>query len=140
MESVRELIMKTTGESYTTERLRKLPLDEEFGSWVLSKRGADYGILWAMKLDKNTARVLAFSVSNHLQGSGFGRRGWSSFASVAQASGISQVQLEVRQDNATAIQMYHRRGLRPRGYISGFYRGHDGWLMKGRLHIQPSSQ
>ena len=75
-----------------------------------------------------------------MQGKGLGRIGWSTFAAAAKGCGIQRVQLEVRQDNASAIQLYHRRGLRPRGYITGFYRGHDGWLMTGPLQIQPSSQ
>jgi len=140
LERVRQLIFHTTGETYDIDRLRNLPLDEIFGTWTLTESGEDLGILWAMKMDKQTARVLAFSVSIHLQGKGFGALGWSTFAKAAKNGGITQVQLEVRQDNSTAIQMYHRRGLRPQGYLSGFYRGHDGWLMKGPLRVQPSSQ
>jgi ribosomal protein S18 acetylase RimI-like enzyme len=140
LEDVRRLIFNTTGEKFSEKRLRMLPLDERFGMWALCQGDKDHGILWAMKLDSDTARVLAFSVSNHLQGQGFGARGWSSFAEAARAQGINHVQLEVRQDNKSAIQLYHRRGLRPRGFLTGFYRGHDGWLMSGPLRIQPSSQ
>ncbi len=136
----RQLIYETTGELYETKRLQMLPLDERFGMWVLSDGRKDYGILWAMKLNQQTARVLAFSVSIDLQGKGFGGQGWSTFAQTAKNLGIKRVQLEVRQDNDPAIQLYHRRGLRPRGYITGFYRGHDGWLMMGPLRVQPSSQ
>lgn len=140
LQDARQLIYDTTGELYDAKRLKMLPLDERFGMWVLSDGSKDFGIFWAMMLDKETARVLAFSVSNDLQGKGFGSQGWSTFARAAKRLGIKRVQLEVRQDNAPAIQLYHRRGLRPRGYITGFYRGHDGWLMMGPLRLQPSSQ
>ena len=140
LENIRQLIIQTSGESYRIERLRDLPLDGAFGRWVLSDGKNDQGILWVMRLSKNHARVLAFSVAGKLQGSGIGSKGWHHFALAAKASGIQSVQLEVRQDNIVAIQMYHRRGLRPKGYITGFYRGEDGWLMSGPLHADASSQ
>jgi len=137
---IRELILQTTGEAYEIDRLRNLPLDENFGNWILSDGDIDYGIFWAMRLSNTQARVLAFSVSEQLQSLGHGSRGWSKFAEAARMVGINHVQLEVRQDNSIAIQMYHRRGLRPKGYISGFYGGNDGWLMKGPLRNFASSQ
>ena len=140
LKRAQKLIYDTTGEMYDTKRLRKLPLDESFGTWVLSDGNRDYGILWVMLLDQYTARVLAFSIFDKLQGKGLGRIGWSTFAAAAKGCGIQRVQLEVRQDNTPAIRLYHRRGLRPRGYITGFYRGHDGWLMMGPLRVQASSQ
>lgn len=140
LENIRQLIVQTTGESYRIERLRLLPLDENFGRWVLSDGISEKGIFWAMRLSKTRARVLAFSVAEELQGSGFGAKGWRNFALVAQSMGIDTVQLEVRQDNYSAIELYHRRGLRPRGCLSGFYRGHDGWLMIGPLHLDAALQ
>ena len=137
---IRDLIIQTTGEAYEVERLRDLPLNGQFGRWVLSDGDSDYGILWVMQLSSNCARVLAFCVDTELQGKGNGAEGWRLFATEAKAFGIRKVQLEVRQDNATAIRMYQRRGLRPKGYITGFYRGHDGWLMQGPLRTEASSQ
>ena len=140
LENIRQLIIQTTGESYQKPRLRKLPLDEKFGLWILSDGLTDHGLLWAMKMSEKHARVLAFSVAENLQGNGYGSKGWSHFARAAQSSGIRTVQLEVRQDNFGAVQMYHRRGLRPKGCLRGFYRGYDGWLMLGPLHANASSQ
>ncbi|MDG1525079.1 MAG: GNAT family N-acetyltransferase [Candidatus Thalassarchaeaceae archaeon] len=140
LEKIQQLITQTTGELYRIERLRKLPLDQNFGRWVLSDGNMDMGILWAMRLSKDCARVLAFSVADDLQGNGVGADGWRHFATEAKRLGIRSVQLEVRQDNHTAIGMYHRRGLRPKGCISGFYRGYDGWLMRGPLLIDAASQ
>ena len=140
LENIRQLIIQTTGESYRIERLRLLPLDESFGRWVLSDGVSERGILWAMRLSKTCARVLAFSVAEELQGHGVGAEGWRNFALVAKSLGIRTVQLEVRQDNYPAIELYHRRGLRPRGCLSGFYRGHDGWLMIGPLHLDAALQ
>ena len=140
LENIRQLIIQTTGESYQKSRLINLPLDEKFGLWTLSDGLTDYGLLWAMRMSEHHARVLAFSVAENLQGNGYGSKGWALFARAAQSSGIRSVQLEVRQDNFPAVQMYHRRGLRPKGYLIGFYRGYDGWLMLGPLHQNASSQ
>jgi len=140
IENIRSLILSTTGEAYNVDRLRTLPLDKRFGLWVLTDGKGDQGLLWAMSLSKSRARVLAFSIAQELQGQGFGSKGWSTFAAYAKSSGITSVQLEVRQDNMNAIRMYRRRGLQPKGYISGFYRGNDGWLMTGPLRDNPSSQ
>ena len=140
LENIRKLIIQTTGESYQTSRLRNLPLDEKFGLWTLTDGLTDYGLLWAMKMSESRARVLAFSVAENLQGNGYGSKGWFHFARAAQSLGIRSVQLEVRQDNFEAVQMYHRRGLRPKGFLRGFYRGYDGWLMMGPLHQNASSQ
>ena len=68
LENIRQLIIQTTGESYQTLRLRKLPLDEKFGLWILSDGITDHGLLWAMKMSEKHARVLAFSVAENLQG------------------------------------------------------------------------
>lgn len=140
LENIRKLIVETTGEAYRIDRLRELPLDEQFGRWVLSDGDSDFGILWVMRLSKSCARVLAFSIAKNLRGNGIGAEGWRHFALAAKAFGIRSVQLEVRQDNYAAIRMYHRRGLRPKGSISGFYRDHDGWLMLGPLLVDPASQ
>ena len=140
LENIRRLIIQTTGESYQTSTLRELPLDERFGSWILSDGLTVQGILWAMRMSEHHARVLAFSVAENLQGTGYGSKAWSHFARAAQSSGIRSIQLEVRQDNFEAVQMYHRRGLRPKGFLRGFYRGFDGWLMLGPLHVNASSQ
>ena len=140
LENIHRLILETTGETYEIERLQELPLNEKFGRWVLTDGTRDQGILWVMQLSHRCARVLAFSVSSQLQGSGMGAEGWRRFAGEATSSGIRTVQLEVRQDNEVAIAMYHRRGLRPKGRIVGFYRGHDGWLMRGTLLSESASQ
>ena len=140
LENVHRLILETTGEAYAIDRLQELPLNEKFGRWVLTDGDRDYGILWAMELENRCARVLAFSVSNLHQGNGLGAEGWRIFSKSAKKLGIQTVQLEVRQDNHVAIAMYHRRGLRPKGRIVGFYRGHDGWLMQGPLLDVSASQ
>ena len=140
LENIHRLILETTGETYDIERLQELPLNEKFGRWVLTDGTTDKGILWVMQLSNQCARVLAFSISNNLQGNGMGAEGWRRFAGAATSSGIRTVQLEVRHDNEVAIAMYHRRGLRPKGRIVGFYRGHDGWLMQGSLLSESASQ
>lgn len=133
LQNVYQLLLETTGESYSPERLRMLPLDETFGSWILQERGSSNvsGVLWAMKLSDVCCRVLAFSVTSKLQGEGYGSRGWDLFEKSAKKFGCGKIQLEVRQDNSVAIGIYQRRGLKPAGRITGYYGGNDGWLMLG---------
>lgn len=126
-----DLILETTGEAYSPERLRMLPLNSDFGNWVLEYEGEMIGLLWAMGLSKTRCRVLAFCVAPDHQGDGHGTEGWRFFAEAARPQGQTNIQLEVRQSNDTAIGMYGRRGLRPAGRIVGFYGGEDGWLMLG---------
>ena len=129
-----ELILETTGESYLPERLRILPLDETFGTWILQDLDSNiFGLLWAMRLSNERCRVLAFSISTKLQGKGYGAKGWDLFQETAKKSGCEEIQLEVRQDNSSAIAMYRRRGLRKIGRITGYYQGNDGWLMLGNI-------
>jgi ribosomal protein S18 acetylase RimI-like enzyme len=137
------LILHTTGESYSPERLAKLPLDEKYGIWVLHPQDSSeqiQGLLWVMQLSKTRCRVLAFSVSRNLQGQGFGSVGWKLFINAASEAGIRSIQLEVRQDNFIALRMYEKRGLKPIGKILGYYRGNDGWLMLGPIVNNQSSQ
>ena len=83
MEKIRKLILETTGETYEIERIRNLPLNDDFGRWVLTDGKRDQGILWVMRLSNQCARVLAFSVSNEFQGKGIGAEGWREFANAA---------------------------------------------------------
>ncbi len=137
------LILDTTGESYSPKRLAILPLDENYGIWVLHPRNTFdviQGILWVMQLSKTRCRVLAFSVSRDFQGQGFGSQGWEYFIDAASKVGIRSIQLEVRQDNFIALRMYEKRGLKPIGKILGYYQGNDGWLMLGPIVNNESSQ
>ena len=112
-----------------------LPLSENIGSWILQNEETNeiLGLLWAMKLSETRCRVLAFSITSNLQGRGLGSAGWELFEKSARQFGFQTIQLEVRRDNYVAIEMYRRRGLKPKGRISGYYRGHDGWLMLGTV-------
>lgn len=133
MKQVHQLILDTTGEVYPIPRLRTLPLDPDFGNWSCWDGPDLIGILWAMRLSQRTARILAFSVSTPAQGGGLGGRAWNRFAERANAVGIREVQLEVRDGNEVAIELYTSRGLRPVGRLEGFYGGERGWLMRGPL-------
>ncbi len=129
-----DLILDTTGESYSPERLRTLPLGEKFGSWILQDSESNIlGLLWAMRISDDRCRVLAFSVAKEFQRKGYGSKGWDLFNESAKKKGFKKIQLEVRNDNSNVIAMYRRRGLKPIGRISGYYRGQDGWLMLGNI-------
>lgn len=136
IQSAYKLILDTTGEAYSLDRLRMLPLATDFGNWVLQEKdgGAEIkGLLWVMKISDFTCRVLVFSVNSLLQRKGFGTAAWSLFSKKALDLGFESVQLEVRVDNLQAISMYMHWGLKPVGVITKYYRDSDAWLMQGLL-------
>ncbi len=136
-----QLIEECTGEYYESEQLQRLPLDEVFGCLVLeadNRPGRPLGLLFSMRLDEITARVLLFLVEADLQAIGHGGKGWGEFVLRARQEGIDSVQLEVREDNLDGQRFYRRFGLEAIGYLESYYRdGGEGLLMRGPLVKRP---
>jgi len=132
---IQRLIMDSTGENYREEKLRMLPLAKNWGNLLLinERSGKIGGLLWSMRISDSTARVLAFVVSGELRGDGKGGDGWDLFTSIAAKGGISDIQLEVREENDLALNMYQRRGLNVHGRIPGYYQQSDGLLLRGPI-------
>ncbi len=132
---IQMLIVDSTGEYYSEEKLRMLPLATNWGNLMLKNKnsGEIGGVLWSMRISSSTGRVLAFVVSPNLRGAGRGAEGWNQFTSLAAQKGITDIQLEVREENDVALNMYHRRGLNVHGRIPGYYQQTDGLLMMGPL-------
>jgi ribosomal protein S18 acetylase RimI-like enzyme len=130
---IQRLIVDSTGEYYPEDKLLMLPLAQYWGDLVLidEHSGEIGGVLWSMRISSSTGRVLAFVVSPELRGAGRGAEGWKLFTSLAAQKGISDIQLEVREENDVALNMYHRRGLNVHGRIPGYYQQTDGLLMRG---------
>jgi len=132
-----QLVEECTGEYYESEQLRRLPLAEEFGCLVLEadrRPGRPHGLLFSMRLDETTARVLLFLVESSLQNRGLGGQAWVEFTRLASQDGVETVQLEVREDNPGGQRFYHRLGLEAVGCLECYYGdGGEGLLMRGPL-------
>ena len=135
-----QLVEECTGEYYESEQLQRLPLAEEFGCLVLEsirRPGRPLGLLFSMRLDETTARVLLFLVESNIQNRGLGEQAWEEFAQLARQDGVDWVQLEVREDNLDGQRFYHRFGLEAVGCLESYYGdGGDGMLMRGPLMKQ----
>ena len=131
------LIEESTGEFYDTDALRNLPLAGAFGCLVLEAKNRPsqpLGLLFSMRLDETTARVLLFVVEPSLRNHGLGTLGWRQFSRRALQEGVKQVQLEVRSDNQAGQRFYQRQGLDAIGRLESYYRdGGVGLLLRGPL-------
>lgn len=77
--------------------------------------------------------VQTIAVAPRAQGQGVGRELLDLLLAEAAGRHCSQVFLEVRADNTTAIALYQRRGFEPTGLRRGYYGpGQDAVLMRRR--------
>ncbi len=142
----RELIKRCTGEEYTIDLLRSMPVSPTCGSLILIPTGMDsqralnenliQGILWVMKLDDQTVRILTILVAEKYRRKGYAAEAWQSFKRLAIDEGATAVTLEVRQENDVAFDFYSRRGLVALGRLSNYYRDTFGIVMQGTLKAE----
>ncbi|MEZ5559986.1 MAG: GNAT family N-acetyltransferase [Pseudomonadales bacterium] len=89
---------------------------------VLLRRGSDI------------ARVYTIAVDPDWRGRGIGNRLLAAAEQRAAAAGRQRMRLEVRLDNAPAINQYHRAGYLDMGRIPGYYQdGQTAIRMQKRL-------
>ena len=139
----KQLILDNTGEDYSFEMLQNMPVSPSCGSLLLipkdlAKEDAIaeneiHGILWAMRLDQQTVRVLTILVDSKHRLKGYAAKAWYRFVQMAIEDGASNVTLEVRQENDIAFDFYSRRGLLALGRLSNYYRDTRGIVMYGPL-------
>ena len=139
----RNLIHSNTGEEYPLELLSGLPVAPLCGSLLLIPEGIErpqalaenmiHGLLWVMRLDEHTVRILTILVEIKHRSRGYAAEGWRMFEGMARNEGATQVVLEVRAENDIAIGFYQRRGLSVVGRLSHYYQGGEGLAMKGLL-------
>lgn len=145
------LIFKATGESYPLELIRSMPVDPLMGSFFLipktysRQQAMDelqvFGLLWSMRIDENSSRILTFLIAEEFRGQGLASGVWVRFVETGTSEGITNVSLEVREENDLAYEFYLRRGLRAKGKLSQYYRESVGVAMFGPLQCpQPQSQ
>ena len=142
----RELIKRCTGEDYSLELLRSMPVSPTCGSLILIPTGIEsqqalkenliHGILWVMRLDAHTVRILTILVAEDHRGQGHATEAWDRFRRLAIDEGVGSVTLEVRQENEIAFDFYSRRGLVALGRLSNYYRDTFGIVMHGPLKAE----
>lgn len=88
------------------------------------------GLIVGTKESGHEGRVLVFAVDPQAQGMGVGRGLLRSLQSSMAVEQIRQVHLEVRADNARAIDFYRRQGFEVTGVQERAYRdGQDAYTM-----------
>ncbi len=70
--------------------------------------------------------VAAIGVLPDRRRAGLGGRLLDAAVAMARAGGAASLMLEVADDNAAALALYHRRGFVPAGRRPGYYRGPEG--------------
>lgn len=139
----KRLILENTGEDYSFEMLKNMPISPSCGSLLLIPKEMSreesmieskiHGILWVMRIDPNTVRVLTILVDNEYRRKGYASMAWDKFCRMALEDGATDVTLEVRQENDIAFDFYCRRGMFALGRLSNYYRDTKGVVMLGPL-------
>jgi ribosomal-protein-alanine acetyltransferase len=81
-----------------------------------------------------SCRVYSIAVSPEARGQGLGALLLQRLERIARTNGLSEIRLEVRQDNATALALYESRGYKNFGARSGYYEdGADAWRLSKSL-------
>ena len=84
--------------------------------------------------NSDIARLYSIAVADSVRGQGLGERLLAACERAARRGGACRMRLEVRQDNASAIRLYERRGYRRFGVHRGFYEdGADAWRYEKAL-------
>lgn len=83
------------------------------------------------------AELLTIAVAPAAQGQGFGRVLLQRFEHMAQSRGATCAFLEVAEDNAPALALYHRAGWRESGRREGYYSRKTGKKLDALLFEKP---
>jgi [ribosomal protein S18]-alanine N-acetyltransferase len=85
-----------------------------------------------------SCRVYSIAVSPEARGQGLGAVLLERLERIARIHGLSEIRLEVRQDNATALALYESRGYQRFDARSGYYEdGADAWRLAKSLSPKP---
>src|SRR5262245_58433513 len=90
--------------------------------WVLVDRGGVVAsLVLSQRKDSNRLRVYSIAVHPRARGQGFARALIKHAIRRARARRVARLSLEVRADNAAAIELYRRFGMRIARRILGYY-------------------
>ncbi len=134
IETIRQLFLDQTGEVYSNQSVRHLPIPEWDGNLVLlDENKMIRGLLWANKFNATRVRIVAFAIDSDYKGKGWGAKAWNHLIDTARGQGFKEIQLEVRGDNEFAIEFYRKRGMEIIQTLEGYYRAGIGYVMRGNL-------
>lgn len=99
--------------------------------------GGDQLLGYALLLRRHgldSARIYSVAVSAAARGQGLGTRLLGRMERIARSHELSEIRLEVRQDNDSAIRLYERRGYRRFGARLDYYEdGCNAWRLSKSL-------
>jgi ribosomal protein S18 acetylase RimI-like enzyme len=118
----RDQIEHGLGWSWTVDRVQHSIRDPETNVAVVRERDVivAFGI---MKYRDEVAHLLLFAVRNSHQRQGIGSLVLRWLEAVAQASGVTRIDVECRRDNAAARNFYGEHGYHEHVISRGYYRG-----------------
>lgn len=100
--------------------------------FLLKNEDAILGYLMYAKMYERI-EIEQFEVQEEERGKGYGRKLLESLFKYALENGVENITLEVKQDNQTAISLYHKFGFRNVAVRTKYYHGTDGILMECTL-------
>jgi [ribosomal protein S18]-alanine N-acetyltransferase len=84
--------------------------------------------------NSTVARLYSIAVADAARGRGLGEILLNAVEQAARARGCTQMRLEVRQDNASAVRLYERLGFEKFGARETYYEdGADAWRYRKAL-------
>lgn len=96
--------------------------------------GIDGYALLFRRRGSRVGRIYSIAVAPLARGQGLGDRLLQRMEATARAHGLTEVRLEVRQDNVAAVALYTRRGYLRFGERKAYYEdGGDAWRMAKSL-------
>jgi len=118
----RDHIEQGLGWSWTAGRVQRSIRDPDTNVAVVRERDSivAFGI---MCYRDEVAHLLLFAVRDSHQRRGFGSLVLRWLESVAQASGVTRIDVECRRDNAAARNFYGEHGYHEHVISRGYYRG-----------------
>jgi ribosomal-protein-alanine N-acetyltransferase len=118
----RDRIERGLGWSWTVERVRRAIRDPDINVAVVREDGAliAFGI---MSYRDEVAHLLLFAVRDSRQRRGIGSQVLRWLEAVAQASGVTRIDVECRRENSAARNFYGEHGYHEHVISRGYYRG-----------------
>lgn len=94
-----------------------------------------YGTL-LLRRNSSNARLYSLGISPEARGLGYGRQLLDALEALCPDLGCTQLTLEVRADNRTAMALYRRSGFRLLSWIDDYYEdGCAAWRMRKSLKV-----
>ncbi len=126
--------------AFTTDHLSPRQYRQHLGSpTALVLAAVDRGRLLGkavvfFRSNSNVARLYSIAVAEEARGRGIGKALLACAERAARQRGVMRMRLEVRQDNASAMRLYERRGYLRFAARPGYYEdGADAWRYEKRL-------